>query len=267
MLIAQFSDTHVRPRGTLYQGVTDSNADLACAIAHMQTLDRQPDVVLFSGDLTDYGEPDEYSVFLDLLEPVKQPCLLIPGNHDKVANLRRALRTRPGYQYVPDNGPLHYCIDDYPVRIVALDCTVRGKHHGNLDSASLDWLSQTLHSNQTRPTVVMLHHPPFTCHIPYMDQYRYINDDPLATVIASAPNVEMLVCGHLHRVMMRRWAGTMICSCPSTTTEIALQLDPAATDASFIGPRGYLLHHWSDPGGLLTHVVNTGEADGPYPFA
>jgi urea transport system ATP-binding protein len=30
----------------------------------------------------------------------------------------------------------------------------------------------------------------------------------------------MVLCGHVHRQMVRRWAGTVVCSCPSTTTEI-----------------------------------------------
>ena len=46
MLIAQISDTHVRPQGQLYHGVADSNRMLAQAIAHLHALDRRPDLVL-----------------------------------------------------------------------------------------------------------------------------------------------------------------------------------------------------------------------------
>ncbi len=55
MLIAQLSDLHVRPEGVLYQGVADSNAQLAAAIAHVNGLDPRPDLVLLTGDLVDKG--------------------------------------------------------------------------------------------------------------------------------------------------------------------------------------------------------------------
>ncbi|AHG43640.1 hypothetical protein N018_14550 [Pseudomonas syringae CC1557] len=51
MLIAQISDTHVRPRGQLYQGVVDSNAMLAAAVDTINALAPPPDLILFSGDL------------------------------------------------------------------------------------------------------------------------------------------------------------------------------------------------------------------------
>ena len=57
MLIAQLSDPHVRPDGVLYQGVVDSNAQFAAAIAVLNELDPRPDVVLLSGDLVDKGTP------------------------------------------------------------------------------------------------------------------------------------------------------------------------------------------------------------------
>lgn len=62
MLIAHISDTHVRPRGQLYQGVVDSNAMLAAAVDTINTLDPAPDLILFSGDLVDEGRPEEYAM-------------------------------------------------------------------------------------------------------------------------------------------------------------------------------------------------------------
>ncbi len=59
MLIAQLSDVHVRPRGRRYKDVVDSNRMFAEAIAHVQSLDRRPDLVVLTGDLVDEGHPDE----------------------------------------------------------------------------------------------------------------------------------------------------------------------------------------------------------------
>ena len=40
-----------------------------------------------------------------------------------------------------------------------------------------------------------------------------------------------------------------------------------ADPASFLEPPGFLLHHWRDQGGMLTHSVPIGDFSGPFPFA
>jgi 3',5'-cyclic AMP phosphodiesterase CpdA len=264
MLIGQLSDLHVRPRGTLYQGVVDSNRMLAEAIDHLLRMDRRPDLVLVTGDVVDKGLPEEYDVARELLAAMGIPYLAIPGNHDHRENFRAAFADQG---YLPASGPLHYCVDDYAVRIIGLDSCVPGRHHGHIDPTGLEWLSNVLQDNRRKPTVVMLHHPPFSCGIPYMDHYRYLDPQPLESVLKQADNVEIVLCGHVHRAMLRRWADTVVCACPSTVTEIDLQLQPTAAPSSHVGPRSCMLHLWDEPFGLVSHTSQIGSFAGPYPFA
>lgn len=263
MLIAQISDLHVRPEGTLYQGVVDSNRMLANAIEHLQDLDRLPDLLLVSGDLVDEGLVEEYASLRNLLARSRIPYLVIPGNHDDRENFRSAFRD---HTYLPRHGPLHYCIDRYPVRIVALDSTIPGKHYGGIDRDGLEWLRTTLSLETQKPTVIMLHHPPFVSGIPYMDQYRYMDAAPLEEIISGSDNIEIVLCGHVHRSILRRWAGSVLCSCPSTTSEIALQLAADASPKSFLGPPACMLHLWSKDQGMVSHVSYIGAYPGPFPF-
>jgi 3',5'-cyclic AMP phosphodiesterase CpdA len=264
LLIAQLSDLHVRPEGCLYHDVVDSNRMLGEAIAHLACLDRMPDLVLITGDLVDEGRVEEYDAAHKILEALAVPFLVIPGNHDRRANFRACFAD---HVYLPAIGPLHYCVDAYPVRIIALDSTVPGLHHGAIDNEGLSWLRVTLAANETKPTIVMLHHPPFVCGIPYMDDYRYLDPEPLAEVLGSFSNVELVLCGHVHRPMFRRWAGTVVAACPSTTTEIALRLAPDASPASFLGPPACMLHFWDDKHGMVSHISHIGQFEGPYAFA
>lgn len=263
MLICQLSDLHIRPAGQRYKGVADSNRMLSDAIRHVHALDVRPDLVVLTGDLVDHGHPDEYANARALLADLTIPCLVMPGNHDDRDNLRAAFAD---HAYLPATGPLHYCLDTHAVRLVALDSTVPGKHHGALDAAGLDWLRATLKQNTTKPTVVMLHHPPFVSGIPYMDAYRLLDAAPLAEVIGAFRNIEAVLCGHVHRPMFRRWAGTVVCACPSTTTEIALRLAPDAQPASFMGPPACMLHRWDPAEGLVSHISYIGDFEGPYDF-
>ncbi len=263
MLIAQLSDLHVRPVGELYRGVADSNRTFADAIRYLHALDRRPDLVLISGDLVDEGRPDEYAMVRTLLRDLTIPHLVMPGNHDSRDNFQAAFAD---HAYLPATGPLHYCIDDYPVRIVAVDSCVPGRDYGHLDAEGLRWLREVLASDRAKPTVVFLHHPPFVSGIPYLDDYRFVEDEPLREVIAEASNVEAVLCGHVHRAMLRRWAGTVVAACPSTATEIALRLRRDATPQSYLGPCACLLHLWAPGRGLVTHVSYIGEYPGPFPF-
>ena len=103
MLIAQLSDPHIRPEGALYQGVVDSNRMFSEALTHLFALDKQPEVLLITGDLVDEGRPEEYAMVRELLSTLRVPFLVIPGNHDHRENFRAAIRDQP---YLPADGPL-----------------------------------------------------------------------------------------------------------------------------------------------------------------
>jgi 3',5'-cyclic-AMP phosphodiesterase len=265
MLIAQISDPHLRPRGVLYQDLVDSNAMFAAAVDHLNGLLPRPDVVILSGDLVDCGSPEEYAFAREMLAGIRPPLLMIPGNHDEREAIRRSFSDHP---YLPAAGPLHFAASDVgPVRIIGLDITVPGHHHGEFDDAAAAWLDATLAGEAARPTIVMMHQPPFASGIPYIDKYNCRGGDRLAAVIARYPAVERIVCGHIHRFMQVRFGGTMLCTAPSTTTAIALRLDPDAVPASYVEPPALLLHRWSADTGLITHLVPIGSFRGPLPFA
>jgi 3',5'-cyclic AMP phosphodiesterase CpdA len=265
MLIAQLSDPHVRPEGELYQDVVDSNAMFAAAIAHVNALDPRPGLVLLSGDLVDHGQDEEYAMLAKLLAKLEVPVLAIPGNHDEREAFRRAFA---GRRWLPASGPIDYVADDLgAARIVALDVTLPGLHHGAVSEAGAAWLERVLADDPRRPAIVMMHQPPFDIGIPYLDLYSCRDGERLAAVIARHPQVERIVCGHVHRFMQTRFGGTMLCTAPSTTTAIALRLKPDAEPASHLEPPALLLHHWQPGTGLITHFVPIGVFPGPYPFA
>lgn len=265
MLIAQISDPHLRPHGLLYQGVVDSNAMFRAAVEQINRLTPRPDLVLLSGDLVEAGTPEEYAVARDLLAGLRAPLLLIPGNHDE----REAFRSSfCDHDYLPAAGPLHFNAGDRgAVRVIGLDVTIPGLHHGDLNDAAAAWLEEALASEPSRPTLLMMHQHPFVSGIPYIDPYRCRRGERLAAIVAKYPAVERIVCGHIHRVMQLRFGGTLLCTAPSTTTAIALRLHPDAPEASYIEPPGFLLHHWKDDTGMISHFVPIGSFPGPFPFA
>jgi 3',5'-cyclic AMP phosphodiesterase CpdA len=264
MLIAHLSDPHLRPRGQLYQELVDSNAMFLAAIRQIATLVPQPDLVLLTGDVVDTGSAAEYAVAAELLALIRQPVLAIPGNHDE----REAFRACFGHSpYLARSGPLHLAVGDQgALRILGVDVTVPGAHHGEMDDAACLWLEERLAEEPGRPTIIMLHQPPFDSGIRFIDAYHCRRGERLGAIVSRYPNVERVLCGHIHRCMQLRFGGTMLVTAPSTTTAIALRLLGDAKPASFVEPPAMLLHHWRPQAGLITHHVPIGSFRGPLAF-
>ncbi len=269
MIIAQLSDPHIVAHGKLFrapvQGVAadaarvrrefDTAAYLARAVEAVNRLVPRPDVTVVTGDLVDNGEPAEYEHLLALLAPLSMPVFVIPGNHDAREPLRRAFG---GVGYLPASGDLHYVVEEYPLRLIALDTLVDGKHHGSLSRDQLAWLDARLAERPDRPVAVMMHHPPFATGVTFMDDSRLDNAAALAEVIGRHRHVERILCGHLHRAIDRRFAGTVVGTAPGTAHQIRINLVPGAGISFNFEPPGYQLHVWQDDD-LVSHTALIGE--------
>jgi len=263
MILAQLTDLHVREAGKLAYRQVDTGAALERAVAALNALDPLPDLVALTGDLVDFGAPVEYARLRALLAPLRFPYLLLPGNHDARSALREAF---PDHDYLPQGEFLQYDLDAGPLRLVALDTVVPGKGGGALCARRLEWLERTLAAEPGRPTVVMMHHPPFATGIAHMDRIGLEGREALKAVISRHPQVERIICGHLHRAIHRRFAHTVASTCPAPCHQVALDLTPDGPSAFVLEPPGYQLHAWVEGEGLVTHTAVIGKFPGPQPF-
>ena len=90
MIFAQISDIHLRPEGDLAHDVADTAGGLVSAVGRLAALDPSVDAVFVTGDLVDVPDAGAYSQLRSLLDPLRSPVYLIPGNRDDRANLRAA---------------------------------------------------------------------------------------------------------------------------------------------------------------------------------
>jgi 3',5'-cyclic AMP phosphodiesterase CpdA len=261
MLLVQMSDPHIVPEGEVLQGVIDTAAFLRDAVDHVNRLDPQPDLVLLTGDLVNEGRPEEYEHLAKLLGALRAPYHLVPGNHDLTAVLRASF---PGRVHGED-GRADGVIDG-ALRIVTLDSSRYPEPGGSLDEGQLAWLRSTLAAAPDTPTVVAVHHPPFATGIAHMDAMGLdaASASGLAAVISDHPQVERVLSGHLHRMITRRFAGTLALTAPSTAHAVNLDLDGHGAAWNHEPPA--LLHHlWTAEEGLVTHLQIIGDHH-PVPF-
>jgi 3',5'-cyclic AMP phosphodiesterase CpdA len=221
--------------------------------------------VLITGDLTDFGRTDEYAHLRRLLQPLRCPVYLLPGNHDDRKSLCEAFPDH-GYLQQAAGGFLQYAVDLGGLRLVAGDTVAQGQPHGELCAARLRQLDTLLAQDARTPTMLALHHPPFATGIGHMDAIGLRQADALAAVVRRHPQVDRVVCGHLHRSVQARWAGTLAMTAPSTAHQVCLDLAADAASAYTMEPPGFVVHAWSDRLPLVSHLVAIGVFDGPHPF-
>ncbi|MEO0801812.1 MAG: phosphodiesterase [Cyanobacteria bacterium J06642_2] len=263
MKIAQISDLHVQAEGDRAYGVVDTNALVKKAIAHLNHLSPRPDCVVATGDLVHRGTVAEYEQLKSLLFDLEIPIYLLPGNHDRREHLRQVF---DDCDYWPESEDyLHYAVETSELRLLMLDTVVPGEGGGELDEARLTWLQLQLERDGDRPVIIFMHHPPFDTGIVMMDRIGLKGRDRFAEVVARHPQVERVACGHLHRAIHCRWAGTIASTQPSLVHQVALDFQPNAKGYFFMEPPAYTLHDW-DGSSLVSHTLFVGDFDGPHPF-
>src|ERR1700733_15626439 len=94
--VAQISDLHIKPPGSLAYGRVDTAKALERCVAALNEFRPAPDFVVISGDLADTPSAREYDYLKSLLAPLKLPFVGIPGHHDSRAVILAAF---PSFGY------------------------------------------------------------------------------------------------------------------------------------------------------------------------
>jgi 3',5'-cyclic-AMP phosphodiesterase len=265
MLICQLTDLHVRPVGKPANRVVETNMLTEQALRSVARFRPAPDVVIITGDLTECGADAEYANVAGLLKKwLPMPVYVIPGNHDRRDNLRKALGHLPGV--IADPVYVQYAIDDFPVRLVMLDTVVPGSAHGELRPEQLDFLDRTLAAVPNKPTLLAMHHPPFACGIAHMDRINLRNADAFAEVVARHRQVASIICGHHHRPIVTRIAHAIASISPSVAHQVEMSLHPQDPGAWLFEPPAWQLHRWTPADGIVSHTVYVEDYPGPFPF-
>lgn len=262
MLIAQLSDLHIRPPAQKAYGRVDTAGLLRQAVSKINMMTPRPDVVLITGDLTDCGLVEEYVHLRELLSDLRMPVFMVPGNHDRRDSLRAVFAS-----WAPEldsAGPIQYVIEQFDVRLIALDSVVDACPYGELGGQCLAWLEERLTEEPERPAVLFMHHPPFRTGFASMDRIGCRDGDRLGALVRRHPQVERVLCGHVHRAIQMPWHGSLACVAPSTAHQLALDFEGNRPEQFCLEPPGFLMHLWQGQDGMVTHTCVTGDFPGPY---
>ncbi len=248
--LLHLSDTHLLAGNRALADRFDTGANLRRTLEAAEATGIRPDAIVFTGDLTDLGEPEAYTALREAVEPVAQrigaPVVWVAGNHDERPALRRDLL---GLE--PTEQPVTGVWDLGGLRLIALDSTVPGWHHGDLDAEQLAWLAGVLETPAPLGTLLALHHPPLPSHVPLFDILELRDQGRLAEVIAGT-DVRGILAGHLHYSTSGMFAGVPVSVAAATCYTMNLARPAAEVNGMDAGQSFHLVHVYDD---TITHAV------------
>jgi 3',5'-cyclic-AMP phosphodiesterase len=264
-LIAQITDCHI---GFDRADPEEDNVQrLRAVLARLRDGRNRPDLVLLSGDLTNFGEPENYARLAEVIAGQPFPIHLMLGNWDHREVFRAAIpeaQTSEGFVQFEAALP--------GLRLIALDTNEAGRHGGGFCAERAAWLNARLDADPVTPVVIAMHHPPVETGIEWLDSGA--NEawiQRFARVIEGRPQVRAIVSGHMHRPIFTTFAGVPLVVCPSSAPHVELDLsplDPETPDGRPLvvdDPAGYALHRW-DGQRLTSHFewVRPGQSKAVY---
>lgn len=248
-VVAHLSDPHLLAGAKQY-GVIDTEAGLRLALTRLSRLDPVPQALVFTGDLADRAEPAAYSRLREIVEPAAAAMgaevVWVMGNHDERSAYARGLFGEDG------DATQDRVHDVAGLRIVSLDTSVPGYHHGELTHAQLDWLAEVLASPAPHGTLLALHHPPIP--VPMMRAAEIIEllDQHRLAEVLTGTDVRCILGGHLHYSTYSVFAGIPV----SVASATCYTSDPAPLERFVSGVDGHqavtMVHVYDD---RIVHTI------------
>lgn len=230
--IIHISDTHFLADEKRLYGAVDTDATLTRALEQLEESGIRPELLVFTGDIADLGEDDAYRRIRSIVEPAAERMgarvLWVMGNHDDRSRMRAELLDEQ-----PAAEPVVMSLRLGGLRVIALDTSVPGYHHGELSAEQLQWLRSELAEPAPEGTIVALHHPPIPTTIPLMPILELQRQHELADVIQGS-DVRAVLGGHLHYSTTSMFAGVPV----SVAAATCYTMDMAAPRGRLVGKGG-----------------------------
>lgn len=255
-VIAHVSDTHLLGAGRPLYGAVDTETNVARAFAQLERSAVRPEAIVITGDLADLGEPDAYLRLKALVEPAAERMgsrvIWVMGNHDERAPFAELLLGDE-----PTSAPQDRVYEVNGLRIIALDSTVPGYHHGDLDPEQLTWLREQLASPAPHGTLLALHHPPIPSPVELMAIIELDHQAELAEVVRGS-DVRGVLAGHLHYSTSGTFAGVPVSVAAATCYTIDSSAEPGTLAGVDGGQTFNLVHVYADQ--VVHSIVPIGDA-------
>lgn len=245
--VLQFTDTHFFKDANHKLLGVDTAASFAEVYKKAMSQHGQPDLYLFTGDISQDETESSYARISEALAQAGAPCYFLPGNHDRRAEMRRGL--------IHDKSPFK---DERRVvygnwEFILLDSLVEGEVGGHLAESELEFLEKSLREKAAEHVLVCLHHHPVAMGARWLDQIGVDNGAQFMRIIDKYAAVRAVLWGHVHQQLDRMHGDKMLMATPSTCVQFKCS-NEFGVDAL---PPGYRYIELAADGSIRTEVVRT----------
>lgn len=192
----QISDSHI---GFNKPANTDVNATLQLAIDKMNALEKAPEFLIHTGDLTHTAKPAEFDTLAQLMQGAKaKQMFCVPGEHDNATDDGKEYLARYGKG---TKGTGWYSFDHQGVHFVGLVNSAALEGMGKLGEEQVAWLKNDLAGKKaSTPIVVFAHLPLWTV---YPEWGWGTADSEAALALMKRFGSVTVLNGHIHQAMQK----------------------------------------------------------------
>ncbi len=250
-VIAHISDTHLLGGERKLFSTVDVGANLTRVLDRLRAGDQKIDALVFTGDLTDIAEADAYRWLRSQVEPAAAEMgaelIWVMGNHDERTEYSRELFD------VESDGVQDRVYTVGGLRIISLDTSVPGYHHGEIAEEQRLWLANELATPAPHGTVLAMHHPPLVAHSPLVRLIELQEMSLLETLVRGS-DVRIILAGHLHYSSFGNFAGVPVSVASATCYTVDAGADKSLLLSAVNGAQSLqLVHLYGDS--VVTSVV------------
>ena len=177
---AHITDTHI---------VTPaSTGDYKAVLKVLQKMENPPGFNINTGDITSYGYPEEFSLYLSATQEAFPDVKIYncSGNHDT----RWSNTGKQNFRRLIDKSLFSF--DYQGVHFVIMDSSMLLEQYAHFEAKDLAWLKNDLEAVQAgTPIILAFHHPPFQDTLFLDNEYEF-----LKTI--ESFNIPLILCGHTH---------------------------------------------------------------------
>jgi 3',5'-cyclic-AMP phosphodiesterase len=243
-VIAHLSDPHLLAGGARQYRTIDTEAGLVQALKRLRQVDPPPQVIVFTGDLADKAEPAAYARLRALVEPlaaeIGAQVVWTMGNHDE------RLPYSEGLFGEASEEPQDRVYDVAGLRVIALDTSVPGYHHGEVSAEQREWLRDVLATPAEHGTILAMHHPPIPLPMLRAAEVIELADQDLLADVVRGSDVRSVIGGHYHFSTYATFAGVPV----SVASASCYTSDPAPIERFVSGVDGHtaftMMHLYED---------------------
>ena len=192
MKLIQLTDIHLTAPGQTI-AARDPNANFERALDH--ALGNHPDAeaIFITGDLSDWGDREDYERLKARIDALPVPVHLCIGNHD---DRKTFLSVFP--EAADPRGFVQKTVELSEGTAILLDTWGPETHAGHFCDSRAAWLTARLIETDG-PVWIFQHHNPVPTHIAPMDEIMLLDDHLLgATIATHASKIRHIFFGHCH---------------------------------------------------------------------